>query len=75
MGQVIIRNLDDSVIETLRASADRANKPLEQMLREILAEAARADKVSAIARLKKIASMSPPTDLDATDLIREDRDR
>lgn len=75
MGQVIIRNLDDSVIETLRASADRANKPLEQALREILAEAARADKVSAIARLKKIASMSPPTDLDATDLIREDRDR
>lgn len=75
MGQVIIRNIDDAIIETLRASADRASKPLEQALREILADAARADKAEVLSRLKKIAAMSPPTNLDATALIREDRDR
>lgn len=75
MSQVIIRNIDKATIETLRASADRARKPLEQSLREILADAARAEKAAVLSHLRKIAAMSLPTDIDATALIREDRDR
>ncbi len=75
MGQVIIRNIDDAVIETLRGNAERANKPLEQSLREILGEAARADKAAVLERLRRLASMNPPTAIDATDLVRADRDR
>lgn len=75
MGQVIIRNLDDAVLARLKARAERAKKPLEQTLREILTEAARMDKEAALERMRKIRAMSPPTDIDATALIREDRDR
>ncbi|MFN0024737.1 MAG: FitA-like ribbon-helix-helix domain-containing protein [Parvularculaceae bacterium] len=75
MGQVIIRNIDDAVIESLRSGAERANKPLEQSLREILGEAARADKAAVLERLRRLAAMNPATAIDATDLIREDRDR
>lgn len=75
MGQVIVRNLDDEVIARLKARAERAQKPLEQTLREILTDAARMDKAAALERIRRIRAMSPPTDVDATDLIREDRDR
>lgn len=40
MGQVLIRNLDDEVIESLRAKAKVKGRPLEQELREILTNAA-----------------------------------
>ncbi|GAB4531467.1 MAG: hypothetical protein Kow00133_20080 [Amphiplicatus sp.] len=75
MGQAIVRNLDDNVLARLKTRAERLNKPLEQTLREILAEAARADKQSAIARLRQISDMGPAATIDAVDLIREDRDR
>ncbi|MBB5517512.1 FitA-like ribbon-helix-helix domain-containing protein [Amphiplicatus metriothermophilus] len=75
MGQAIVRNLDDNVLARLKTRAERLNKPLEQTLREILTEAARADKQSAIARLRQISAMGPAAAIDAVDLIREDRDR
>ena len=75
MGQVIIRNIDDAVLESLRARAERQKKPLEQSLRDTLADAARSEKRAALARLKAICDMGPATEIDATDLIREDRDR
>ncbi len=75
MGQLIVRNLQDATVETLRSGAERANKPLEQSVREILDEAARAQKAVILERLRRLAALNPPTTLDATDLIREDRDR
>lgn len=75
MGQLIVRNLQDATVETLRSGAERANKPLEQSVREILDEAARAQKEVVLERLRRLAALNPPTTLDATDLIREDRDR
>lgn len=75
MGQLIVRNLQDATVETLRAAAERANKPLEQSVREILDEAARAQKAVVLERVRRIAALNPPTTLDATELIREDRDR
>lgn len=75
MGQLIVRNLQDATVETLRSAAERASKPLEQSVREILDEAARAQKAVVLDRLRRIAALNPPTTIDATDLIREDRDR
>ncbi|MFL5075811.1 MAG: FitA-like ribbon-helix-helix domain-containing protein, partial [Microvirga sp.] len=40
MGQVLIRNLDDEVIEALKLKAEINGKSLEQELRDILASAA-----------------------------------
>ncbi len=75
MGQVIIRNLDDGVVARLKERAARAKKPLEQALREILTEAAAPSKEEALERARRIRAMTPYTEIDATDLIREDRDR
>ncbi len=75
MAQVIVRNLHEATFETLKSSAARANKPLEQFLRETLDQAARTEKAAALDRLRRLAAMNPPTTVDATDLIREDRDR
>lgn len=75
MGQVIIRNIDDDVLARLREKSERAGRPLEQTLREILSAAARPSKEEVLARLDEIRSRSVSTTIDATDLIREDRDR
>jgi plasmid stability protein len=75
MGQVIIRNLDEGVVAALKARAERMRKPLEQTLRDIVTEAARKDKEAALDRIRKIRAMSPFTRIDATGLVREDRDR
>jgi plasmid stability protein len=38
MGQILIRNLDDAVIQRLKTKAELAGKSLEQSLREMLTE-------------------------------------
>ncbi len=75
MAQVVVRKLESHVLERLKRRAKRANKPLEQSLREILSKAAGPDPAEALARVRQFRSNLPYIDLDATDLIREDRDR
>ena len=74
MGQILVRNLDDRVIERLKERARRENASLEHTLREILTEAAKPSRAQIIAEVdllrKEIGSISG----DSTDLIREDRD-
>jgi antitoxin FitA len=80
MGQVVIRNLDDRVLDRLKARAAAQHKSLEQSLRELLTEAARPDRAELVAELERIRAMTPaaqpgkayPT---AEQLVREDRDR
>ena len=79
MGQVVIRNIDDRVLERLKLRAMAQRKSLEQSLRELLTEAARPSRAELLADLDRIRAMTParkpgvtyPT---ADDLIREDRD-
>lgn len=75
MGQVIIRNLDDSVVANLKRMAAREDKSLEQFLREVLAAKAREDRESLIAFAKGVRERSRPAFKDATDLIRDARDK
>jgi antitoxin FitA len=74
MGQILVRNLEDTVIERLKARALKADKSLEQTVRDILVEAAKPSKEEIWAEIDRIRAEIGPVSLDATDLIREDRD-
>ncbi len=77
MAQVVIRNIDDAVIERLRERAKAKRQSLEQTLRDALTEAARPSRAEVLEKLARIRAMSPPpkpgTPL-AEDFVREDRD-
>jgi plasmid stability protein len=79
MGQVVIRNLDDHVLERLKARAAEQRKSLEQSLRELLNEAARPSRAELLAEVDRIRAMTPPRKRgirypSAEEMIREDRD-
>jgi plasmid stability protein len=79
MGQVIVRNLDDEVIETHRRRAKARGVSLEQELRDVLGQAARPTKEELLQEMREIAAMTPELPpgqkrTPAWTLIREDRD-
>ena len=79
VGQVVIRNIEDSVLERLKARAVAQRKSLEQSLRDLLSEAAKPSRTELIADLERIRAMTPPHKPEATypaaeEVIREDRD-
>jgi plasmid stability protein len=79
MGQVVIRNIDDRVLERLKLRAAGQSKSLEQSLRDLLAQAARPNRTELLAALDRIRAMAPPREIGATyptaeQLIREARD-
>ena len=76
MGQVIVRNLDDTVIAALKARAKLHRHSLEQELRALLAAAARPSPEDRLALADRVRAMTPKRrQTSSTVLIREDRDR
>ena len=76
MGQVLIRNLEDHIIETLKRKADLKGHSLEQELREILKEAAGPTVAERLASIDRVRAMQKkPTKLLSEDIIRKMRDR
>ena len=79
MGQLIVRNLDDRVINALKARAARQERSLEAELRLILERAALErviDIAEARARAERISrSLQGRAHSDSVALIRADRDR
>lgn len=75
MGQILIRNLDDRLIETLKCKAKSENTSLEQYLRDLLAETVQSERDAFDAFARGMRERSRPSLIDPTDLIREDRDR
>jgi plasmid stability protein len=75
---VLVRNLDDAVVERLKARAAAADRSLEAELRLILEEAAReTSRQEALAALREIRARSRPWrpgEPTAAEMIREDRD-
>ena len=59
MGQVIVRNLDDQVIETHRLRAKARGVSLEQELRDVLRRAARPTREERLRRVSDIAALTP----------------
>jgi len=74
MGQIIVRNLDDQVIARLKERARLSNQSLEHTVRTILFEAAKPSREEVLAEMDRIRERIGPVSLDATDLIRADRD-
>ncbi|MFN3348614.1 FitA-like ribbon-helix-helix domain-containing protein [Pseudorhodoplanes sp.] len=75
MGQVLVRNLDDAVIENLKFKAEMKGRSLEQELRELLTAAAPLTAEEKIALIRKIRIESPKLkDFDVSAAIRAGRD-
>ena len=77
MANVMIRNLDDEVVKTLKIQAKTHHRSLEAELRWILTDAAKpAGGVDLRALAERIAAMSPAAgQTDSVELLREDRRR
>lgn len=76
MRQVLIRNVDDNVLRTLKDRASSQGKSLEQLLRDILSDAAEPNAARRLALADRIRALTPPVDQsDSTGLIRKDRRR
>jgi len=75
MGQVLVRNLDDRVIESLKTKAELKGRSLEQELRDVLTNAAPLTPGEKIALFRKLrAAASPLGDVDVRAAIRHGRD-
>ena len=75
MGQVLVRNLDDAVIENLKFKAEMKGHSLEQELREILTAAAPLTGAEKIALSRSVRLSSPKLkDFDVSRAIRAGRD-
>ena len=75
MAQVIVRNLDEDVVGSLKFKAELHGHSLEQELREILKRAAELTVEEKLALVDRIrAKQKRPLEDDSADLIREDRD-
>ncbi len=76
MGQIIVRNLDDRVIEQLKEKARESDRSLEQTVRDILADATREDKAALLRFSEDIRERTRArgTAPDPVEAIRHDRD-
>lgn len=76
MAQIIVRNLDDAVVERLKAQAKDNNRSLEAEVRNILEQSAKIDMAQArqiVMEWRK--KLQGREFVDSVALIREDRDR
>lgn len=80
MATLTVRNLDDDVLDSLKARARAHERSLEAEVREILRREARHDgrrlSVDELLRLAdKVAAMTPPVQqTDSVELLREARE-
>lgn len=75
MARVLVRNLDDEIVDALKRKAKLRGCSLEQELRDILAEAARPTVEERLALSDRLRSLTLDRhQSDSTDLVREERD-
>lgn len=77
MGNLTIRNLDDSVIKALKAQAKTNQRSLEAEVRYMLTQVAerRINIADFRERTQQIANTTDKVQTDSVKLLREDRDR
>jgi plasmid stability protein len=72
MGQLLIRNLDDRIIEALRLKAELKGHSLEQELRDLLKQAAGPTLEERLAMIDRVAAMQKkPTKMLSEDVVRK----
>jgi len=75
MGQILVRNVDDAVLDRLKAKAKRQGRSLEEVAREALAGAARPNRDEMLAFAAQMRAKTADREpLDVVALIRADRD-
>ena len=75
MGQVLVRNLNDEVIASLKTKAELKGHSLEQELRDVLTAAAPLTPAERVALFERFQARSPDmTGFDVRDAIRFGRD-
>ena len=75
MGQVLVRNLDDAVIDALKARASARGLSLEAELRDVLTRAAAHPRAELIAEFAAVRNKTPKISRRlAEDLVRESRE-
>jgi plasmid stability protein len=75
MGQVLVRNLDDHVIEQLKHKAEIKGHSLEQELRAVITAAAPLTADEKVVLARRLRAMSPPLQhVDVRAAIRSGRD-
>jgi plasmid stability protein len=75
MGQVLVRNLDDRVVESLKTKAELKGRSLEQELRDVLTNAAPLTPAEKVALFRQLRAATPPLgDVDLRAAIRHGRD-
>lgn len=76
MAQVLVRDLDDATVETLKRRARRKSRSLQAELKEILEDAASAEAFDTESELERIRSLFEGRSFnDSAELVREDRGR
>jgi plasmid stability protein len=76
MGQVLIRNVEDRIIESLKLKAEQKGHSLEQELRDILKRAAEPTVEERLAMIDRVWAMQKkPTKMLSEDVIRRMRDK
>ena len=76
MGQILIRNLDDAVLEALRRRAGEHGSSLEEEARQALAASVGLDRAEFLKRLDALhAKMGPVGGESTLEILRRDRAR
>ncbi len=75
MGQLIVRGLDDAIIQALKQRAARTGRAAEAEHRAILEQALRPETESFAQAAARLRARTPPQTTDSTDIVRRDRDR
>lgn len=75
MGQLLVRSLDDRLIQSLRERAARHGRSVEAEHRAILEAALGPPGESFAERAARLRARTPPLSRDSSELIRADRDR
>lgn len=74
MAQVLVRNLEQDVLDRLKVKAKAGQTSLEEIARQALRQAARLSKEEVLAESDRLRALTPRPLGDSTFLIREDRD-
>lgn len=74
MVDILVRNVDEDVARRLKEKAAASGRSLSDTAQEALRRFVRPSREELLAEMDRIRSMSPYSDIDSTDLIREDRD-
>ena len=74
MVDILVRNVDEEVAQRLKDKAAASGRSLSDTAQEALRQFVRPTREELIAEARRIRAMSPYSEVDSTDLIREDRD-